>query len=339
MTGRSTGLTISDVAKAAGVARSSVSRAFTRPDMLSPETVQRIMDAAKRLGYVPNHTARALSTGRHGNVALIVPDVANPFFPPLIRAAQREAERRDFCVFLGNTDEDPKQESKLLGRFAGQVEGVVLVSSRLSDAQIRSHVSQRPLVLINRDVEGIPRVLIDSGSGVSEAVAHLAELGHKKIVYVSGPVTSWSNKQRKAAVQAVAARLGLTVETVAASVASYDAGRNAVGRILATRATAAVAFDDLTAQGVLAGLADRGVAVPADFSVVGCDDVLGAATYPPLTTVSNRSEEAGTVALSLLMDMLKSRVVQDARHVLETHLVVRNTTVGYKAAHGKAEPG
>jgi LacI family transcriptional regulator len=331
MTGRKDGLTISHVAQAAGVARSSVSRAFTRPEMLSPETVKRIMEAAEKLGYVPNHTARALSTGRHGNVALVVPDVANPFFPPLIRAAQKEAERFDFCVFLGNTDEDPKQEDKLLGRFAGQVEGLVLVSSRLSDAQIRAHVTQRPLVLINRDVEGIPRVLIDSGSGVGEAVKHLASLGHKKIVYLSGPSTSWSNKQRRSAVRTTAAKLGLTVETVASAVPSYNAGRGAVGQIVATGATAVVAFDDLTAQGVLAGLADRGIAVPTDFSVVGCDDVLGAATYPSLTTVSNRSVEAGKVALSLLMEMLQTRAVTDVRYVLETHLVIRNTTTGFVA--------
>lgn len=331
MTGRKDGLTISHVAQAAGVARSSVSRAFTRPEMLSPETVKRIMEAAEKLGYVPNHTARALSTGRHGNVALIVPDVANPFFPPLIRAAQKEAERFDFCVFLGNTDEDPKQEDKLLGRFAGQVEGLVLVSSRLSDAQIRAHVTQRPLVLINRDVEGIPRVLIDSGSGVGEAVKHLASLGHKKIVYLSGPSTSWSNKQRRSAVRTTAAKLGLTVETVASAVPSYNAGRGAVGQIVATGATAVVAFDDLTAQGVLAGLADRRIAVPTDFSVVGCDDVLGAATYPSLTTVSNRSVEAGKVALSLLMEMLQTRAVTDVRYVLETHLVIRSTTTGFVA--------
>ncbi|MDE1993655.1 MAG: LacI family DNA-binding transcriptional regulator [Rhizobiaceae bacterium] len=329
MTGRKDGVTISDVAAAAGVARSSVSRAFTRPDMLSPETVARIKEAAERLGYVPNHTARALSTGRHGNVALIVPDVANPFFPPLIRAAQSEAERFDFCVFLGNTDEDPRQEDKLLGRFAGQVEGVVLVSSRLSDAQIRAHAAMRPLVLVNRDVEGIPRILIDSAPGVSEAVRHLAEIGHRKIVYVSGPPTSWSNKQRRAAVRNSAAKLGIEVETVAAPVPSYEAGKEAVGAILKTGATAAVAFDDLTAQGILAGLIERGIAIPKDFSVVGCDDVLGAATYPSLTTVSNRSVEAGTVALSLLMQMLQTGIAHDVRHMLGTHLVIRNTTTGF----------
>lgn len=175
--------------------------------MLSAETVRRVLDAAERLGYAPNHTARALSTGRHRNIALIVPDVANPYFPPLIRAVQREVDKADFCLFLGNTDEDPKQEDKLVGRFAGQVAGMILASSRLPEARIRAHAAVRPIVLINRDVAGIPRVLIDSGSGVEEAVAHLAALGHKIIAYVTGPSTSWSNRQRLQAVRRATERL------------------------------------------------------------------------------------------------------------------------------------
>jgi LacI family transcriptional regulator len=318
--------TMVDVAKAAGVSKSTVSRAFTQPEMLGAQTVVRILEIAGRIGYVPNHTARALSTGRHSNVALVVPDVANPFFPPLIRAAQMEADRSDFCVFLGNSDESWRQEDKLVDRFLSQVEGLVLVASRLSDERIRVHAQKRPLVLVNRDVRGIPRVLIDSGAGVGEAISHLAALGHRRIVYVSGPATSWSNQQRRAAVRQGARRHRLEVDIVAARVPSYESGRAVVPDILATGATAVIAFDDLTAQGIMTGMADRGVAVPADFSVVGCDDVLGAATYPSLTTVSNRSDEAGRAAMSLLLDMLGSRAVGDARLTLDTHLVARNTT-------------
>ena len=319
-------LTISQVAAAAGVNRSSVSRAFSRPELLKPETVQKIRAVAKQLGYVPNRSARALSTGRHGNLALIVPDVANPFFPPLIRAAQNEADEADFCVFLGNSDEDPKQEEKLVSRLLGQVEGVILASPRLSDERIRVHAAAKPLVLINRDVSGIPRVLIDSGSGVSQAVEHLCEAGHRHIVYVSGPSTSWSNKQRRAAVKKACARLGLEMAIVAAQVPSFEAGRGSVAAILESGATGVVAFDDLLAQGILAGLSERGIDVPGAIAVVGCDDVLGAATYPPLTTVSNRSSEAGKVAVSLLLEVLGTRAVGDVRYVLETHLVVRKTT-------------
>ena len=97
---------------------------FTRPDMLSEETVRHVRESAEALGYVPNQVwrARCLPAG-HGNIALIVPDVANPFFPPLIRAAQRRAEEADFCVFLGNSDEKPEREDMLVSRFSGQVEG------------------------------------------------------------------------------------------------------------------------------------------------------------------------------------------------------------------------
>jgi LacI family transcriptional regulator len=318
--------TISQVAEAAGVSRATVSRAFTRPGMLSAETVRRVKAIAKKIGYVPNHTARALSTGRYGNFALVVPDVANPFFPPLIRAAQVEAEKLDFCLFLGNSDENPAQEEKLVSRFSAQVEGFILASSRLSDERIRLQAARRPLVLINRDVKGIPRVLMDSGTGVAEAVDHLASLGHKRIAYVSGPKSSWSNAQRRAAVQRRAKVHALQVRIVPAQLASFETGYAAAAAILEHGATAAVTFDDLMAQGALAGLAARGVSVPADVSIIGCDDVLGAMTYPPLSSVSNACTEAGRVAVSLLMDMLKTRIVRDARYVLTTSLVIRNTT-------------
>lgn len=318
--------TMVDVATKAGVSKSTVSRAFTQPGMLGAETVARILEIADRIGYIPNHTARALSTGRHSNVALVVPDVANPFFPPLIRAAQMEADRSDFCVFLGSSDESWRQEDKLVDRFVSQVEGLLLVAPRLSDERIRAHAKKRPLVLVNRDVAGIPRLLIDSSIGVREAIAHLADLGHKHIVYVSGPASSWANQQRRNAVRHGARKHHLEVSIVAARTPSYESGRAVVQDILDTGATAAIAFDDLTAQGIMTGMADRGVTVPADFSVIGCDDVLGAATYPSLTTVSNRSEEAGRIAMSLLLDMMSSGVVGDARLSLDTHLVTRGTT-------------
>ncbi|MGV8950759.1 MAG: LacI family DNA-binding transcriptional regulator [Cypionkella sp.] len=318
--------TMDDVAKAAGVSKSTVSRAFSQPKMLGAKTVSRILEIADSVGYVPNHTARALSTGRYGNVALIVPDVTNPFFPPLIRAAQMAADRADLCLFLGNSDESWRQEDRLIDRLAGQVDGLLLVASRLSEERIRGHAVRRPVVLINRDVRDIRRVLIDSGQGVGEAIAHLAALGHTKIVYVSGPASSWSNQQRRNAVRFGARQYHLQVEVVAARVPSYESGRAVVRDILATGATAAVAFDDVMAHGIMTGMADAGVSVPGSFSVIGCDDVLSAATYPSLTTVSTRSEEAGQAAMSLLLDLLASRAVGDARIALETHLVVRGTT-------------
>ncbi|MGB3555052.1 MAG: LacI family DNA-binding transcriptional regulator, partial [Jannaschia sp.] len=216
--------TMTDLAAAVGVTKSTVSRAFSRPELLGAETVARIRDVAARIGYVPNRAARGLSTGRYGNIAMLVPDIANPFFPPLIRAAQVAADGHDACMFLGNSDEDPAQEDRLVGRFLGQVDGLILVASRMSEAAIRDYAQACPLVLVNRDVPGIPRILIDSGPAVAEAVAHLAAFGHRRIVYVGGPVTSWAEMERREAVTQAAARLDLTLDLMALHRPAYGAG-------------------------------------------------------------------------------------------------------------------
>lgn len=293
--------------------------------MITAETVAHVMDVAARLGYVPNHTARALSTGRAGTVAIVVPDIANPFFPPLIRGAQAAADRAGFSLLLGDSDEDPTREDVLVGKFGPQTDGIVLASSRMTEEQIRAHAGRRPLVLINREVEGLPRVLIDTATGIAAAVEHLADLGHSHLVYVSGPTSSWSNSERRRAVRSAGRRLGVKVTAVAARRSTYEAGVQRVDAILDSGASAVIAFDDLLAQGILAGLADRGIAVPARFSVIGCDDVLAATTYPPLTTVSAHGGDAGRAAVELLIASLDGHQ-SDARRVLDTSLVLRSTT-------------
>jgi len=319
--------TMGDVAERAGVSRATVSRALSQPHRLRPETVERVKQVAGELGYVLNPVAKALSTGRFGNLALVVPDIANPFFPPMIRAVEGLADQAGFSVFLGNGDEDPAREAKLLGQLATRVDGIVLASSRMADAEIREFAAQRPLVLINRDVAGLPRVLIDSAGGVARAVEHLAGLGHRRVAYLNGPTRSWSNAQRRRTVQRSAERAGLTVAMIPARRSGFEQGRQAVPALLDSGATAAIAFDDLLAHGVLTGLAEHGVAVPSEFSVIGCDDVLATQTHPRLTTVSARAAEAGAAAVELLTGRLTGPVaVSDARIMLETSLVVRAST-------------
>lgn len=318
--------TMAHLAQAVGVTKSTVSRAFTRPEMLGADTVARIRDVAARIGYVPNRVARGLSTGRYGNVAVIVPDIANPFFPPLIRAAQLAADGQDVCVFLGNSDEDPAQEDRLVSRFIGQVDGLILVAPRMAEPRIRANAKACPLILINRDVAGIPRLLVDSGPAVSDAVAHLAGLGHRRIVYIGGPPAAWAETERRSAVTAAAARHGLSLAVLALPRPAYEGGRSLVPKILATEATAVVAFDDVTAHGVLSGLAGSGLRIPEDISVVGCDDVLGAQTTPSLTTVATAPRDAGSRAMQMLLDHIGAVGSQDRSVRLPCHLIVRETT-------------
>lgn len=318
--------TISDVAKAAGVSTATVSRAFSRPEMLREETVAQVRALATQLGYLPNPMARALSTGKQGNIAIIVPDIANPFFPPLLRAAQTTADTAGYSVFLGDSDEDPARELRLVNKLVMQVEGFILASSRMQNKRILELAQRQPVVLINRDTAGLARVLIDPIAGIDAAVTHLADFGHKSLVYVSGPAASWSDQQRRQAVERASTRHKIRIQTVPARHPSFDAGREITGKILELDATAAITFDDFVAHGLLAGLAEKGIVVPRDFSVIGCDDVLGASTYPALTSVSARCDEAGRMAADLLISILQTGKRGDVRCLLETWLVTRGTT-------------
>ncbi|ADV83520.1 LacI family DNA-binding transcriptional regulator [Terriglobus saanensis] len=318
--------TISDVAKAASVSTATVSRAFSRPEMLRQETVNQVRFHATKLGYLPNLAARALSTGRQGNIAILVPDIANPFFPPLLRAAQATADFAGYSVFLGDSDEDPEREQRLVNKLVMQVEGFILASSRMQNKKILELSERQPVVLINRDTPGLPRVLIDTVAGIDAAVAHLAAFGHQHLVYISGPAASWSDQQRRSAVSNAAARHKMKMQSVPARHPSFDAGREVTSTVLNMDVTAAITFDDFVAHGLLAGLAEQGVLVPRDFSVIGCDDVLGASTYPALTSVSARCDEAGRMAADLLISTLQTGKRGDVRCLLETWLVIRDTT-------------
>jgi LacI family transcriptional regulator len=319
-------VTIGDIAEVAGVSRSTVSRAFSRPELLNPETVSRVRNAASRLGYVANYAARTLSTGKSGNIAIVVPDIANPFFPPLMRRIQTLADEAGYAVFIGDSDEVAEREAKLTQRLSPQVEGFILASPRLDAARIRELNGTCPVVLVNRDVEGLARVLIDPRGGMDEAVVHLYRQGHRRVLYLSGPRASWSDQQRRAALMEAAARVGIQAEVLELGRPTADAGRDAVGRILASGATATIAFDDVVAQGVLAGMAVRGVNVPRDISVIGCDDTLASGTNPPLTTISTASEAAGEAAVRQLIEMLAAGRNTGTRVIIDTHLVVRVTT-------------
>jgi LacI family transcriptional regulator len=267
-----------------------------------------------------------LSTGRSGNIALIVPDIANPFFPPLIRAAQACADDRGYAVFLGDSDEKPDREDVLLTKIAAQVDGFVLASPRLAEERVRAHAARRPLILINRDIDGLPRVLMDVSSGIAAAIEHLASLNHRRIAYVAGPPASWANQQRQQAAIATAERLGIQLTAMPARQPTYKAGQAAASELANMPVTAVVAFDDLVAQGVMAGLADLDFRIPQDMSIVGFDDVLASTTYPPLTTVAAHSADAGAQAVGHLAEILNNGRHQAERIIIPTELVLRATT-------------
>jgi LacI family transcriptional regulator len=294
--------TIHDVAEAAGASISTVSRSFHMPELVRPQTRDRVLETAAALGYTPNRAARGLITGRTGNIGLIVPDIANPFFPALVKAAQARARARDYSVFLADTDEDPHAEAQLIRAMAKQVDGVIACSARMSESRLREVAALTSLVLVNRRSPGIPAVSMDMGGGIRQAVEHLHALGHRDCVYLAGPRPSWSNRQRQKALRAAAERLGMKVIVLGPFEPSYEAGLRAADEALAQAPTAIVAYNDLIALGVVARLAGRGVAVPDDVSVVGFDDIpMAGIASPPLTTVWVPTAAVGQAAVDLLL--------------------------------------
>lgn len=336
--------TIRDVAREVGVSSSTVSRAMTG-GVVSPETRRVVLAAAGRLGYRPNRQAQGLVTGRTGTLGLVVPDLANPFFADVAKGVSARARTMDVQVFISDTDEDPTAEADAIRSLAGGVDGLLLCSPRLPDGELRAVLGRQPVVLVHREMPGLASVTADLVSGTHQAIAHLRALGHRRIAFVHGPQASWADAQRtvglpEAASAVEVVQFGPVAPTSEGGVATADL-------VLASGATAVIAYNDLVALGIVHRLATRGVQVPEEFSVVGYDDVaVSALVSPGLTTVHVPKRRAGVAAVDLALRTLDAAstaggaersggsegaggsvgAAAPGRIVLATQLVVRGST-------------
>ncbi|UJP39634.1 LacI family DNA-binding transcriptional regulator [Cellulomonas palmilytica] len=322
--------TLRDVAERSGVAVSTASRALTKPGRVSEATAQRVLDAARELGYSASAAGRALSSGRTWTVALVVPDITNPFFFGVIRGTQSRLREGGYAHVLVDTEESVEAEERALRSLRRSVDGVILAASRLDDDSLVRWSADVPLVTLNRTFPALdsPSVVIDTPGGAVQALEHLASLGHRRVAYAGGPRTSWSDGRRRAALTDTAGRLGVELVALGPYAPQREAGPAAADAVVRSGATAVLAFNDLLAFGVLERLEDRGVRVPDEVSVIGCDDVFGAdLVRPSLTTVRAPLEKAGHHAAELLLaslDPVHPRV--GAPVELPTHLVVRESS-------------
>jgi len=294
--------TIRDVARASGVHVSTVSRTFSAPHLVNPETRSRVLATAESMGYRPNRAARALITGRTGNVGLIVADIANPYFPPMIKAAESQARQRDYHVFVADTDEDPVVEEELVQAMAKQVDGILLCSPRMANSAIERLAREVPLVMVNRVVADLPAVLMDVAQGARSAIEHLVALGHRDLLYLSGPRGSWTNRELRRAALSTARAHGARLDVVGPNPPTTTGGVAVAARVRDSGATGVLAYNDLLAVGLLTGLHGLGVRVPEEISVVGIDDTaLSTLVRPALTTVATPTVAAGRAAVDMLL--------------------------------------
>ena len=319
--------TIYDIAELAGVNPSTVSRALSKPGRISATTEAKIRVAAEKLNFRFNPMARALPTGRSHTLALVVADITNPVVFGIVRGAEKAASAAGYTLVIAESQESGEAEAEAIERLMPSVDGVVMATSRLSNERIVDIASRKPVVLINRAVEGVAGVLPDVESGVSELLTHLTDLGHRSIAYVSGPATSWISDKRFEQMLEATGRLGFSLVEIGPNSPTIEGGRAALRRVLAARPTAVVAFNDLIAIGLMQAAAEKGLAVPDQLSVAGFDDIFGSELItPPLTTVRAQLVEAGERAIATLLSRLAGDDGDGVLPLLATTLIVRGST-------------
>jgi LacI family transcriptional regulator len=329
--------TIDDVAKLAEVHKATVSRALNArtEHHVGKETVARVRAAAETLGYVPNAMARGLRTANSMTIGVILPDLTNPLFPPMVRGIEDFLQPRGYTALLANTDDHEATEtSATRSLLARRVDGLIVASGHSNfTALAEARDAGVPAVLLNRDAGSLqfPLVAGDDASGIHEAVAHLAGLGHRCIVHIAGPPRLSTSTARRTAFEAACALVpAMKHRVVEVEALTIDAGYRAMDELLDTdaiRPSAIVAGNDLIALGVLRSLRAHELRCPGDVSVVGFNDMLFAADFtPPLTTVRVPTLEMGAEAARLLLQIMETGEEPSDPVRLPVSLVVRSST-------------
>ncbi|AOO85068.1 LacI family DNA-binding transcriptional regulator [Bosea vaviloviae] len=330
--------TIKDVAREVGVHPSTVSRALdpSQRDRLGPSIVERVLEAAERLGYRPDAAAASLRSGRSHLIGIIVPDIANPVFSPIISGLERALAARGYALIVVDQPPDRTAQPDILQMLvARRVDGLVLANVSLRDDAVERCLRwQVPVVLVNRaeTTARVPSVVSDDIAGMRLAVEHLVGLGHRAIVHVAGPQSlSTGSLRRRGFIEAMAAA-GLAVggdAVMEAAAFTREAGLPAARELLKRRpdATAVIAANDLLALGVYEGLREQGRRCPDDVSVIGHNDMpLVDMVSPPLSTIRISHREMGERTGQLLLDIITGARETITQIVTQPELVARGST-------------
>jgi LacI family transcriptional regulator len=320
--------TIYDVARLAEVSPSTVSRALNKPGRMSAETERKVREVAERLEFEINPSARALQTGRRMTLALMLADITNPVVFGVIRGAERGAAAAGYTLIIAESQESGESELKMLRRIQASVDGIVLATTRVSTQSIKQFAQAKPIVLVNRAESAVTSIVPDVLGGVAQLLAHLKACGHANIAYLSGPAASWMNGERWAAIVKLAPPLGMRVFEIPGRTPTMAGGAEALERVMLSPATAAIAFNDLMALGLLRAASREQIAVPGRLSIAGFDNIFGAdLTTPALTTVAAPLEDVGAQAVESLVALIEdgSPRLPEASP-FELQLIVRDST-------------
>jgi len=332
---------MADVAKLLGVSVATVSRALTKPEQVRPDLRERVLKGVAEIGYMPNTAARNLRNRKSMMVLVVVPNIANPFFPEVVRGIDDELSRNGYGLIIGNLDNQPEKYARFLDIVqSGQVDGVMLLNGHIPVDSGRSLLDFKlPVVAMCAEIDApIPHVMVENALASKVAVRHLADLGHRKIAYLSGPEGNAVETERYDGfrVGVVAAGLDLGEQVFWPGDYSLASGVAAGKRYLAgeRKVTAVYATSDEMAIGFVKTVRTGGVRVPQDLSVVGFDGVEYADfCEPTLTTLVQPRHEIGRLAADYMLQAL-SGGIGPQKHTVErlpVRLLARDSTAAVRA--------
>ena len=335
--------TLRDVAEAAGVHAATASRALNPATrgLVNAETARRVMKVAETLGYRPNPIARGLKTSKSQTVGLVIPDLTNPLFPPIVRGMEDVLEPAGYSGLIVNTDNDPGRElAQIESLRSRQVEGLIVATALIDHPLlVKLHREGVKMVMVNRRTEGInvPSITPDDATGISLAVEHLAGLGHRRIVHLAGPQTTSTGVVRARSFRNTVRELGLDNDPDLVTTCEYwneEDGARALRDLLdrGVDFTAVVAGNDLIALGCYDVFAERGIVCPDDVSVVGFNDMpFLDKLRPPLTSVAVPHHQVGVEAARMLLETIDEPDRPARSVLLPLTLRVRGSTAPPRA--------
>jgi LacI family transcriptional regulator len=331
-------VTLRDVARRAGVHPGTASRALNPESrhLVKAETAERVRQAADDLQFHPDPAARSLKTRRSYTVGVLLPDLNNPLFPPIVRGIEDTLGRHGYVVLLGNTDNDEDQERRVVeGMRSRNIDGIIVATARQRHPLLDTVVAaDLPVVLVNRilDDPSFPSASVDDQRGAELAVDHLVQLGHRRIAHIAGPQDVSTGVGRLRGFEEGLRRAGLDPDPdliVVAETFTRNAGRTCMAALLQSGRsfTAVVAGNDLLALGCYLALEDAGLRCPDQVSVVGFNDMpFIDQLRPPLSSVRIPHYEVGTAAAELMLDRISDHRAPVASRVLPAELVIRAST-------------
>src|SRR5215467_13687730 len=336
--------TIQDVARAAGVAPSTVSRYLNGQLRVSPATEAKVLDAVAELGYVPNATARNLVRRRSGVIGFVVPEISNPYFGAIADYVVEAVERHGRLVLLcSHRSQSVKQSSYIDLLASGAIDGMLYLGSFRSNERLAVAIADGlPVVVVDEPIAGLPpvsAVVMDDYAGGYQATSYLVALGHRRIAFVSGPDELGSVTERRRGYCDALVKAGIDPETQLNLPGHFTEqfGASALPRLLAAPEppTAAFVASDYIALGMLSAAETHGIRVPEDLSVVGFDDIrFSQYVRPRLTTIRSPVERLAQTGVALLFDRMAGTAGAAKTEVLPVELIVRESA----APPGEAGP-